>query len=244
MKLLELDLTPTRKLIQAKPGRYPELSMAFSAAAEKRAAKSKDPNLTRLGEPGAYATAYKRSSTPGVVTKVGRFDDTPAKDGYLSYLQSILHNDRVSSNPFLPRIYSIKVYKYPSTEDREWRGGQYVVQMEKLRPIDELSIEQLEALGEHLFKDWEKLAPKGNAMTPAYYAQRLLYTISMATSTRNPRYTRALKDKKLLQAVAMISNLGRSKKDHTEIEFDLHAGNFMYRVTPVGPQLVITDPLA
>jgi len=181
-----------------------------------------------------YAAAYKHKSRPGTVLKVGKFHATPFEDGYLSFVQAVLRNNRSAGNPYLPRIYSVKVYRPKSKDGEELRGGQYFVEMERLYKMRDLRPEELMAIGSRIFKSWND--DENEPWQLARYLGRACRGDRMILDD--------IKDKKLLQAISMVHGIEKRKRNISDIELDMHDGNIMFRRTNVGAQLVITDPLA
>lgn len=234
MKLVELELTPVKKSIRTT--RSPD---AYGAV--YNAATRSNSNLVPLGSPGAYGAAYEHKKRPGTVLKVGKFYDSPFEDGYLSFVQSILKANRSASNPYLPRIYSVKIYRAKPVKAKDGEmytpmGGQYVIEMERLHKLDELSKEELIAIAERIFPQWDE---QGNEH---HQLSALLRAIGRAAQGKPE--LKQIKDRQLVRALALIHNIEKRKRNISDIEMDMHGGNYMVRRTPVGPQLVIIDPLA
>lgn len=228
MKLVELELTPVKKAIRTKqrPNAYSPIEQHSNQLGS---------NLTQLGQPGLYAAAYKHKNRPGTVLKVGKFHGTPFDDGYLSFVQAVLRNNRSAGNPYLPRIYSVKIYR-PETKSGEepLRGGQYFVEMERLYKMRELRPEELMAIGSKIFGSWND--DENEPWQLARYLGRAIAGDKMILGD--------IKDRKLLQALSMIHGIEKRKRHISDIQLDMHEGNIMFRRTNVGAQLVITDPLA
>lgn len=178
----------------------------------------KDINITsrKIGS-GAQGVAYKHPKQPNVIIKTAKMKD-PQTDAYANFIRMVLkHQD----NPFFPRIYSAKIYNTPNSNDYTM-----VVTMEKLYPIyrnpklDDIVIDNFQLQGIdiknviHLF-DY-LIIPKNRHM--------------IAKKTRNPKLREALE---LLEPFFKSPNMF----------MDMHHGNWMMRLTGVGPQLVILDPV-
>ncbi len=149
-------------------------------------------------------------------------------DPYYRFLRMI---EQHQNNPFFPKIYGIKVYD--TTNQLEYGTELYdiphyylYVFMERLQPITVLdpqhAYQLLDSLGiEYSGKLTDDLSLRSllsNKMVRQYLRQ----------TTVNPQFKQALR---LLEP--MIKHYGG----------DLHIDNFMIRLTGVGPQLVIVDPL-
>lgn len=227
MKLVELELTPVKKSVRTK--QRPDMYHPVEVGAQRYGS-----NLTQLGNPGMYAAAYEHKKRPGTILKIGKFHSSPFEDGYLSFVQAVLKNNRSAGNPYLPRIYGVKIYRPQEKDGKELRGGQYVVEMEKLYKMRELSPEELMVIGSKIFKSWND--DENEPWQLARYLGR---------AARGDRtILDDIKDKKLLQAISMIHGIEKRKRHISDIELDLHDGNIMFRRTSIGSQLVITDPLA
>jgi len=217
---------------------------------------SSDAKVTEIGD-GMYANAAEHSDKIGEVVKTSNPIQSIAGDGYLQFLSKILKNNRLQDNPYLPKIYSLNIYQ------KLIKGNKYYfykIRMEKLRPLTSLSIKELQYIINKAFHITSTLStytqdtlnnmlPKSRDKTkgkPEEYTKEQLLHIIVETldnalrqevSTNN---TVNIKDPKLKQAIYIIKSLIRNNKGFN----DMHPGNIMYRLTSVGPQLVIIDPLS
>lgn len=224
MKLYELDITPVRKSIFIDdPYR---MDNVLSKANDNNQFRTKTNNPLTVKGSGYFAAAFTHNKKPGVIVKIGRFDERPQDDGYLTYVQSILKNDRITSNPYFPRIYSVKVYRNAANK---YEGGRYVIEMEQLHPLNKATPETITAFGEKMFNYWPS---HGNMIN-------IMQNLRLA-SHRDRDAISNIKDKKLLQAIAIISNIQIKNQNG----LDIKDSNCMVRYTSTGPQFVITDPLA
>jgi hypothetical protein len=207
----------------------------FVPTAFHRATNKDNGNLGFLGR-GAFAAVFSHKNRPASAFKVGIGD---GEDTYLSYIAKVSQNERWKSNPYLPRVHSQKNYKDPGG------GASYVVEMEKLVPFMSIEPEEVEAIIDRAFHN---LPPGKYADLPRQYD--VVEEITSAAQG-NTTSIRNIKDKQLLQAIAMISNIGSKryrgneygKRSSGAMHLDIHTSNVMIRRTSVGAQLVITDPL-
>lgn len=226
--------------------------------------KNTDHNRELLGQ-GSYANVYARDNDPGAVDKVAKpispvERDGPGKglsdglenDAYYKYLKLITTNDRMSSNPYFPKIFDLKTFK--------GNDGRYTyeVNMEKLHRLTTLSLEEVKMIGDNLFTNYravvkdsiEALAPGGietedkemiKQITKRGHLEALSNCIQGAIENQSEPAT-YIKDQKLKQAVMLIRGL--VKKTHPHMINDAHVGNIMVRRGPFTPQLVLTDPVS
>jgi hypothetical protein len=200
---------------------------------------------------GAYASVERHDNLPqGSVVKYGKVVGDIKQDGYVNFLTQISKSDRMARNPYLPRIYSVRIIS----------KIQYAVVMEELVSVGTLNRRELEAMIKRMFggtlRDLAKLLPA--AMGDRINKYRKDRSISDATArifelrsyietfpfviNRMVRGIISLDhvaDPKLKEAIMVIKKIHRLKGGHA----DVHASNVMVRRGPTGAQLVITDPL-
>jgi hypothetical protein len=194
---------------------------------------------------GRYATTFIHPDKPFDATKIVHTvrDNDVKRDPYFKYVSALAKNDRISNNPYFPRIYSVIVSRKVAKAIND--EVQYAVDMEALLDFDTLSKEELQMLGEKLFfnfpayvKDvYAKLHGKYAVNSRPLYVAAILYSIAKAM--RHSEVATYIKDPKLRQAMVIL----RSLVKHEYVTIDIHAGNVMVRRGPGGPQLVITDPV-
>lgn len=191
-------------------------------------------NPDQLGS-GLYANVYRRKSDPNTVTKVARaVTHKSSDDGYVGFIQHIID----MHNPYFPQVSELK-----EIVDRDGEFAGYVVRMEKLQTMHQLSDEEIDALMHKI------LGEEVNFRTPGAVVGG--FTVSKSVARDTPRLIGAIiedqyqnpnssviKDPALLEALDMLRKLAK-KGQYSQ---DLHEGNMMIRRTPYGPQLVITDP--
>jgi hypothetical protein len=179
---------------------------------------------------GVEALAYFNKNTQTVI-KVIKFknslteQDVKEESTYL-YLKEITKEFN-SSNPHFPRIYSIKFF---ISEDGNIYG---VVTMERLYSVKDFDDSIIEAAIRNA-----GINPVMGDPINDFLANIDSYLIGVISNNFikklhgiNPQFAKAL---------IIVRKLINKYKFYT----DLHAGNVMIRLTSVGPQIVLTDPLA
>lgn len=174
--------------------------------------------LKHLGG-GVQGEAYELPSIPGTVIKTAKVRN-PDKDGYVTFVKLALeHQD----NPFFPKIYNAILRELTVSESGY--PFELIVQMEKLH---RMQTQELVDVVPHLFKRLGIELPSDDT----FYLRQLFDDSNTrreyAEKTQNPKFKEALE---LLEPLF--------KKFRFQ---DLHSGNWMIRLTSVGPQLVIIDP--
>lgn len=183
---------------------------------------------------GAYATAI-RTTNPHIIRKIGKTERHPQDDGYLQFLEAILkHQD----NPYFPRIYKIKIFRSKNMENsfKEPFIYWFMVDMERLRPINELNIEQIDSVMERTFgretTPFEKARIKNGRYGEIFGAiERAVWDLT----GDNPD---TIIDPTLHEVINILRDITKRKY----ISVDIHDYNIMFRLLPSGAQLVITDP--
>jgi hypothetical protein len=168
---------------------------------------------------GIQGVALK-TNKPNQIRKVYGLDDL--QDPYYLFLKIIQHHQ---DNPFFPRIYKHKIYKNKAISVS--RISKYamtgVALMEKLHPLfgGKIPPEVIRAMFENLGVNVDDYDNIGNTFRFRTDIERII------KDTTNEKFAEAL---------TILISSGRNR-------FDLHANNWMVRLTSVGPQLVILDPV-
>ncbi len=172
---------------------------------------------------GKYSYVTQKKADPHLVTKVqNKAASNLANDGYFSYIKYIVDNKIAQRNPYAPRVY--KINKFKDTAGNE----KYTIDMEKLVDIEDISGEEL-AVVYKMITGLESNADDVNALR-----NKMTFFLGkhLSGDTNNPNLDEVLK---------IIDYLLRENDDFI---LDIHDGNIMFRRTPHGVQLVITDPLS
>jgi hypothetical protein len=252
MKLHEIQ-TITPKDLKYKPVHQPidKLHQEWSRARRREG---------HLLGAGAFGDVYGYDKDPGTAEKISNLERVKSlsRDAYYLYLDMLSHNERMQNNPFFPKVYSLKSWK--DTHGRVM----YDVKMEKLQPLNVLSSEQIITMGERYFTNFDNkfnTALKRKIQLKTYTRPRSDKPLSDLQKTMNENafkyaamqavascldesikgeVTTHIKDSLLRQAMVLIRGILIRKEGRLN---DIHDNNIMVRLSPSGPQLVITDPV-
>jgi hypothetical protein len=214
---------------------------------------------------GAFGYVVDTPNDPGTVTKTAfdddagsqysKFKDNQVVDAYYIWVKLCARNNQMAQNPFLPRVYVV--------DEREDENGQRIprYQMEKLYPpnIEMINSDMLMSIAEQVGVPQNEIDKKlsdpfllgwlATKEKDEYEIQKdkefkkilwnlIIKTVSYEYFDKN--------NKELNQAYTMVNYITSSWRTRFESEIweDMHSGNFMIRITNVGPQLVFTDPIA
>lgn len=186
-------------------------------------------NARHLGA-GAEAVVIKYDDSHEVVKILG----TNAKLSQCAHLQYLLACKKyMNSNPYLPRINSIKTVNYDGTRLL------YTIEMESLEELSDSSDEDCAVMQSQMFNySDENYLEKS---TPTNVVRGVSAVLRYNESDANLKDVNPLL-RKACQLIRAVANRVHPKGGLREL-IDLHLGNTMVRRTSVGPQLVITDPL-
>lgn len=191
---------------------------------------AKNDNISK--DSGTFSKVNPSPNDPFTVNKIskdhretygGKYN-AEHHDGYWSYITAIVNNDELKSNPFLPRVYSIKSYY-----DKEG-NKKFIANIEKLLNYKEVDTKQLKQYIPHIID-----IGNDNNYFDQYPLLALCDTIEAAAYHGNYAH---IKNEKLIEALKFINSI--SNRYH----IDLHSDNIMFRRTKYGIELVITDPLS
>ncbi len=173
---------------------------------------------------GHFSSVYSDPKrTPHDARKVSRPRDLHEIDGFYHYMVE-LEKWPDNGNPYFPRFRAIKIYHGPDDLTV------YSAQMEKLIPAKSGASER-EVIFRRIFGDEEG---KGFAK------RHSLFEVVEAAIQKYGNLADKIIDKDLLSAANFIQRV--SEKHSAGV--DIHSDNLMFRRTPYGLQLVITDPLS
>jgi hypothetical protein len=207
---------------------------------------------------GVFGAAHSSKTEPGTVRKIVMARSTDPKnlkdDAYFQYVKTITKNERLSVNPYLPKIYDVGVSKRQG--DPSIAGDErlyYYVDMERLHHLEDLSEEEIDLVAGRAFYDWEDWKSKRKSFTnkaKAYegphrnFEALVDYFIELGFTLKSRGERRMIdniKDPSLKQAILFVKQIVRSRND---FRTDMHRNNVMVRRGPHAPQLVLTDPVA
>ena len=203
-------------------------TVTFNSDSEVSALKRELRKGTKFLGSGAFASTYLKSGRKPVVIKIGRMGDV-----YIEYAKKVILAQ--STNPFLPKIHSLTLYKakrgddYDELECHEF----YAVRMERLydlRDKHENAVGRIVNMMEQLVKynysvkRWMKNGDYNSFCIPGVLEIKV---------NVNQKAMLLLKDlRKLVMKALRVSGHG---------DWDIHGGNIMVRKNG---ELVLTDPIA
>ena len=177
---------------------------------------------------GRYSTVRNDPKDPHMVTKKTKYDKEETqyhnKDLYPQFIEALINSDQ-KMNPYFPRVYGMKAYTDKSGNKL------HKFNMEKLNDLSELSKEEFDHVLD-LIMD-ENIKKAYHISGPGYLAWFIVEAIKSSSVRKE------IKDRNLYNALSFLSKFLK-KQWH----LDLHANNMMFRRTPYGAQLVITDPFS
>ena len=186
---------------------------------------------------GLFAHGYEDPDDPFMFRKKNHLPGkTLSKDAYFQYVKTIAPH--IKSNPFLPRIYEVRIEKDPTGDEQP----EYT--LEKLVHLEDVNLQTLKSVCYSIFGNNEQEIE--NFITTKQCINLLIDGLETAFySNESARRTAgsgqiSVTNKKLLQALSIIKKV---RDTNSLYGLDLHQENMMLRITPVGAQLVLTDPL-
>ena len=186
---------------------------------------------------GFYSQGYEVED-PFMYGKMAHMPTNLEQDGFYQYAQLI--KPIMDSNPYVPRIYDIKLIRDRSGQIRpDYR-------IEKLVHGQTLSKEIIHAMGTRTLgnEEWYKNSYiEYENLDATDLWQELCKAIAMIIDgwPKLPKTSISLEIDPLLIQVAKLIKMAEIR--NPKLEIDLHANNFMVRSGPV-PHIVISDPLA
>ncbi len=221
----------------------------------------RNPKVKHKGS-GAFASTYQHQDRPEDVRKITK--PQVVIDGYHRYIE-LLQDNPDFDNPYFPKIREITRYskkQKPGAEPVKKRPINYTrnstanepdavvlsVKKEALRHLDELTYTEAASVFERWFgSDWIKHLKKFTDATietlKSWERYDLIMSNIIRTISHDPEKWRGiLLDKDLYNAIYWLKNT--VVKDSEECSFDFGGNNIMYKRSPYGIQLVLTDPVA
>lgn len=177
---------------------------------------------------GRYSTVRNDPKDPHMVIKKTKFDkDKTAyhnKDVYPQFIEALINSDQ-KMNPYFPRVYGMKSYNDKSDDKL------HKFNIERLEDLRQLSAEEMDhIIGLIMDDDVRKAWKIDNERMLAWF---------ICEAIKKNSVRKEIKDRNLYNALTFLSKF--LKKNWY---LDLHSENMMFRRTPYGPQLVITDPFS
>ena len=186
---------------------------------------------------GNYASAWSTTSEPGTVRKVITDISDPTNDAYFQYVRTITKNERLSKNPYFPKIYDVQVVRDKNFDQPAYS---YYVDMERLHKLGTLSDEEVLTIGRNLIDGFESWRNQTNSDPEKALIGYFRQIVSGRFTAKGRRLLDNIKDPNLKQALMFIKNVLRQ---NDRFFADVHDENIMIRRGRHAPQLVFTDPL-
>lgn len=188
--------------------------------------------LKRIGA-GVQAIVYQHKSVQrqnSVIKVVHLFRGL--EDPYIKFVEQLIKNE---GNPYLPKIYSVRIYECENHYDERKNTLTAVIEMERLYSLRDMVMDK-NLISERQLID---LFRRGGFDVDEWADIHLkIYTgLSSDNKIRNLAYETS--DEQLSKALNIIADIVQKTRSAT----DFHTGNWMIRLTSTGPQLVITDPV-
>lgn len=216
------------ELIQAQ-----RTEQKYNGILRKSIPNSDHPNF--LGR-GKFSTVRNDKTDPHLVKKsnIAPSEQDDDGDGFNIYIKYI-HEQKLQDNIHFPRVYTAK-----KISDKT---GKYIYKytLEKLEEWGALSAKEFEYIVENMF---DGLASEGqnydfNDFTTRVRTVKAASKIIQKACLGRDDGLEMLKPDDLYEACLTISNIA----EIYDMRPDVHPANIMFRRTPHGVQLVITDPL-
>lgn len=178
---------------------------------------------------GYYSSVRASRKDPHVVIKHN--NNTESYDPYYDYIKYIIDNNLMDENIHFPRVYNVKKIR------DKFNNVVYKFDIERLEHMDELSNEIIETIMNENFNEESFNAENyDNSENISQLAARMMSSF-IIKGTKN----KFIKSESLKEALSMLTKM---RNEHTSWHLDLHWKNFMIRRTPVGYQIVLTDPFS
>jgi hypothetical protein len=181
----------------------------------------------RLGT-GLFATV-RTSKNPFEVIKKTKLDNNGRsfKDGYPAFVKAVIEFQRTHKrpNPYFPVFTRVNEFKKDA-------DTAMVIKMERLRGMYDLESSDIKQMITFMFSKTRYFVPE----TPGVYD--LIDNVEAALKYPDEKGVE-IADFRFQEAVDFLNNY---KKQNPNLRWDIHSGNLMWRRTPQGPHLVITDP--
>lgn len=184
---------------------------------------------SRIGG-GFFYTAHTDEDNPHEVEKRSRRWVKEREDGYRLYVKALLDNNLPGNNIFAPVIYNVKEI----VDDDGYKH--YDFKMERLIHHHQLSSEEMEHVLNTIFipEEAEDVIRSSNGHV-GLMQDKIAFKLHQAVRDKDEDHIKA---KDLLVILKLIGNVNYDRL------IDIKSDNIMYRRTPSGVQLVMSDPIA
>lgn len=190
-------------------------------------------NLKLLGT-GVTAYAVAKKDKPHEVKRLTFYSSGPNTDPYLQFLKQVIAHQ---SNPYFPRIYTVKLF---TTQDAR---HMYYIEMEKLFPFERLNWAQWSSIFRKSFGKSIREVEKNDKIVDKFDVANVFVTILQRYLRGEKDRIPPIMDEHFRQALDILEDVYlKFSRGGNRVSFDLHEWNVMYRLTSYGAQPVITDP--
>lgn len=198
----------------------------------------RNPKVKHLGS-GSFASAYVNRDRPHDIRRISA--PTTQPDAYQKYIEALKKSPDYD-NPYFPQIHEVTKYQDRARGD----AAQTVLSVKagRLRRITELREEEIQAVLERWFgEDYESVLgneyPLGGTRAQPGDISYYMFPALVRKIIEDKKFRKKVVDQDLLRAAIFIGKLVTKR-----VRTDLGVNNLMYRRSPSGIQIVITDPIA
>ncbi len=202
-------------------------------------------NKTKLGS-GSYGFARDNPIDPHLVAKRNFGPISPDRDAYYTYIKYIVDHNMAEDNIHVPRVYHIQLLPTATTDTNKNfpQTFFYRIDIEKLVMGYTLDIDDMWAVVRATVDE-----DMVNSCIGFKYEPENLFQHAIINPIRQYLYEtdNHIIDKKLKEVLDVVKELKRTPDPTNQYDlfsFDTHTGNYMFRRTSVGCQLVVVDPLS
>lgn len=173
---------------------------------------------------GVFSRVVPHPEDPHLVQKYNIHPLGPKRarvaDGFEQYVDFLIKYN-LMDNVHFPKVYKVKTVTDAGGERKNF------YEIEKLYPLRQMTDEELASISENVFGS-------SYTLVPSNIAERIEYAVT-DTAWREKIKSESLKN--AIEALVKISK-------ESDFSLDIHEDNIMFRRTPHGPQLVISDPFS
>ena len=193
----------------------------------------RNPKVRHLGS-GSFASAYTHEDRPHEIRRISKPTANP--DAYHVYIEA-LKNNPDHDNPYFPQIHEVTKYQGRS----EGKKTVLSVKAERLHKLTDLNNKEIQAVLERWYGENYK-----TVLRDLLNIRDVRISIYLITSTIrdliNNENREKIVDQDLLRATIFIDKKVLRKRKG--IQSDIGINNLMFRRSPSGIQIVLTDPVA
>lgn len=188
---------------------------------------------------GHFSSVFGHPDNPHDVLKgTRRFTE---EDGYEAFIRALANDEKMRDNIYMPRIRTARVVTSTKTDQRA-----SMIRMERLEPLTNLSEREAHMLlvnliGREAAIEKKNQYNKNNVFIKNDYKRGWREALSGILNSHSSGVpSDSIINDDWLEAYKWVRDIARDQGWN----MDLHSENWMFRRTPFGPQLVITDPFS